>query len=289
MPNTRDIRSRIKSIKNTAQITKAMQLVAASKMKRAQDKALQGMPHSLLLAQMLASVSEHIEDFDHPFFKERPVKHRGIFLMGTDKGLCGSLNVNVFRQVLEIDESARFITIGRKSAQFLCRTGRELIADFSVSDVVSFAEVQPVIDFMMDAFDQGKIDTIEILYPAFKNTMVQEPVLFPLVPVKALKGIIEEFAQRKGIEKMPIDPREMIFEPDPKIVLDQLIRLYIKEETFQRVLESKASEHSARMVAMKTATDNAKNLTDQLTLKYNKIRQAAITQEILEISAATLA
>lgn len=288
MPNTSDIRSRIKSVKNTAQITKAMQLVAASKMKRAQDKALQGMPHSLLLAQMLASIREHVDDFDHPFFKERSIKHRGILLIGTDKGLCGSLNVNVFRQALEMDESTRFITIGRKSAQFLSRTGRELVADFSVSDNISFAEVKSIIDFMMDSFDSGKIDTIEILYPAFKNTIVQEPTLFPLVPIKA--NIIEKLAQQsKWLEKMPSDSREMIFEPDIKTVLNELIRLYIKEEVFQRILESKASEHSARMVAMKAATDNAKSLTDQLTIEYNKARQALITQEILEISAATFA
>jgi len=231
MPNTSDIRNRIKSVKNTAQITKAMQLVAASKMKRAQDKALQGMPHSLLLAQMLASISENVDDFDHPFFKERSIKHRGILLIGTDKGLCGSLNVNVFRQALEMDESTRFVTIGRKSAQFLSRTGRELVADFSVSDAISFAEVKPIIDFMMDSFDSGKIDTIEILYPAFKNTIVQEPTLFPLVPIKALKGIIEKLPQSKWLEKMPSDSREMIFEPDIKTVLNELI-LFISKNRF---------------------------------------------------------
>ena len=285
MPNTRDIRNRIKSVKNTAQITRAMQLVAASKTKRAQDAALQGRPYAALLAQMLISLHGSLSGLRHPFLEKRPVHSRGILLLSSNKGLCGSLNANLFRLLPKIEPEVKFVSVGRKGTQFIARTRRRLLADFTVSDSVPFAEVRPVVDFMLKTFQDGKIDTIEVLYPRFKNTLIQEPSLIPLLPLDSLEKVLDSVLKVAGIEKTSEDNREMLFEPGPAILLDPLLKLYLKELIYQRILESKASEHSARMVAMKSATDNANNLLDELTLEYNKLRQASITQEILEISA----
>lgn len=290
MANTSDIRNRIKSVKNTAQITKAMELVAASKMKRAQDRAIAGRPYALLLAEILSAVGERADELKHPFLEKREVKRRGILVISTDKGLCGPLNSNLFRLVATIDRSAAFVAIGRKATQFLTRTARTLLADFSVGDRTRFAEVRLAIEFLLNAYIDGEIDTIEVLYTRFLNTLLQEPTLDPLVPLDNLDEVIHSFMashQATADTHDAKDTREMLFEPGADFILDELVSLYIKREIYHRVLEAKASEQSARMVAMKTATDNANTLVDELTLEYNKARQAAITQEILEISAAT--
>jgi len=289
MANTRDIRRRIKSVKNTAQITRAMQLVAASKMKKAQDVALEGRPYTELLAEMLSSLGERLIDYEHPFLESRSVKKRGILVVSTDKGLCGALNANLFRKLTKIEGSASFVSIGRKAAQFLSRTQRELLADFTISDKVHFAEVRSVVEFLIQSYREGKIDTLEVVYTHFVNTMVQNPVILPLLPFRELKSILQEKDQEAGRKSASEDTREILFEPGPAVILDELLNLYIKQEIYHVVLEAKASEHSSRMVAMKTATDNANTLVDDLTLDYNKVRQAAITQEILEISAASFA
>ncbi|MGC9451581.1 MAG: ATP synthase F1 subunit gamma [Oceanipulchritudo sp.] len=288
MPNTRDIRNRIRGVRNTQKITRAMQLVAASKMKKAQDRALEGRPYATQLARMLASLTGKLEDFSHPFFRQRDVRKRGILLISTDRGLCGALNANLFREVakLERNESA-FVTIGRKARQFISRTNRELIADFPVSEAAHFKELRPVIEFLIEQFNEGSIDTIEVLFPRFKNTLIQEPVLMPLLPLTNLKKHIAEVAKAEN-RQLVEDSREFLFEPDPERILNSLLERYVKREAYQMLVDARASEHSARMVAMKAATDNAKKLTDSLTLQYNKARQAGITQEILEITAATL-
>lgn len=293
MASTRDIRRRIKSVKNTKQITKAMELVAASKMKRAQQAALAGRPYATLLAEMLASLSGRADIAKHPFLAEREVKTRGILLVTTDKGLCGPLNGNLFRIVTETKAPVKYTCIGRKGSQFLGRLKRDMVADFSIQDKVPFSEVKVVSEFLTKQFLEGTIDTIEILYPRFVNTLVQQPTLAPLLPLSDLQKVVEKL--REGQEtpaeehEAKPDPREMLFEPDPNQVLAELLPLYINQQIYHFVLDAKASEHSARMVAMKTASDNATNLLDDLTLEYNKARQAAITQEILEISASAAA
>jgi len=289
MANTRDIRNRIKSVKNTAQITRAMQLVAASKMKRAQSAAVKGQEYSSRLLSVLANLCEKFEDDEpwHPYLEEREVKRRGILLVTSDRGLCGPLNSNLFRKVLSLDKEppVRWFNIGRKGRQFLTRSKLDLAADFTVTDNVGFAEIRPIIEAMDKQFREGDIDTIEVLFPKFVNTLTQEPRLTPLVPLGSLRTFVEEHVGEFG--ESSADDREMIFEPSPAEVVSQILDLFIRKSIYQRVLEAKASEHSARMVAMKAATDNAKSLVDDLTLEYNKARQAAITQEILEISAAT--
>jgi len=289
MPSTKEIRGRIKSVKNTSQITRAMQLVAASKMKKAQDAALAGRSYAVLLAEILSSVAGQEAAQEHPLLAKRTVKRRGILLVGTDKGLCGPLNSNLFKKVMEVEGEASYITIGRKATQFISRTKRPLLADFPLSDKVTYAEVRAVVNYMLELYEEGQIDTIEILYSAFVNTLVQHPTLLRIVPLHDLDSLIEEVKERFKISLSDTsnDEREFIFEPNAAEILHELPALYVKQLIYQSLLGSKASEHSARMVAMKAATDNAKNLVDDLTLEYNKARQAAITQEILEIAAAT--
>jgi|SRR5690625_3307820 len=293
MSNTRDIRRRIRSVKNTQQITKAMELVAASKMKRAQQSAVAGRSYATLMAEMLASLSGRADVSQHPFLAEREVKNRGVLLITSDKGLCGPLNSNLFRVVTETTGAVKYTCIGRKGAQFLGRTARDLTAEFSVHDNVPFSEVKVIAEYMTKQFLDGEIDTIEILYPKFVNTLVQKPTLHPLLPLSDLQEMVKELKTEEDAEegngRLIVDPRDMSFEPDPTTVLAELLPLYINQQIYHFVLDSKASEHSARMVAMKTASDNAGDLLDDLTLAYNKARQAAITQEILEISASAAA
>ena len=288
MPSTRDIRRRIKSVKNTRQITKAMELVAASKMKKAQQAALAGRAYAGLMAEMLAAVAGRVDESQHPFLTRREVKTRGIILVTTDKGLCGPLNANLFKLVTEIKGPAKYAVVGRKGTQFIARTRRDLLADFTVNDRVPFADVKVVTEFMVQQFLDGAVDTVELIYPHFRNTLVQVPTCLPLLPLQSLAAVIADLHADSGAP-MKADDREILFEPDASTVLDALLPLYVNREIFQHALDAKASEHSARMVAMKTAKDNATKLLGDLTLEYNKARQAGITQEILEIAAAQFA
>lgn len=295
MANLRDIRRRIKSVKNTRQITRAMQLVSSSKMKRAQDAAVAGRPYALLLADLLDTVGEKLNlagtTIDHPFFEKRVVKTRGILVLSTDKGLCGPLNTNLFRKIIdEVKGAAQFVSVGRKATQFIARSGRSLAADFTVSDQSSFSELRPLLKRLIDAYTSGEVDTIEVAYPSFVNVLVQEPMIQSLLPIVDLREVLDQLKQRvadlSSLEARG-DAREMVFEPSASLVLDALPDLYVKVMIHQLLLESRAAEYCARMVAMKAATDNASTLIDDLTLDYNKARQAAITQEILEIAAAS--
>lgn len=288
MPNLKEIRRRIKSVKNTRQITKAMELVAASKMKKAQQAAISGQPYAALLAETLAHISTRIEELDHPFFEEREIKTRGIILITTDRGLCGPLNGNLFREVQKIEGDAQFVSVGRKGKQFLSRTDRALLADFVVEDSVPYVKIKQLTEFMIEKYLSGEVDTVEIWYSRFVNVLMQVPTQAKLLPITGLDDMITEL-RGKGAEAFEAsdDDRNFKFEPDPKTILNELLPLFVNRQAYQAVLSARASEHSARMVAMKTAKDNATKLLDSLTLQFNKARQAAITQEILEIAAAT--
>lgn len=287
MASTRDIRRRIKSVKNTRQITKAMELVAASKMKKAQQAAMAGRPYAQLMADMLAALAGRVDEAAHPFLVKREVKTRGILLVTTDKGLAGPLNANLFKAVLDVKTPAKFVVIGRKGAQFLGRAKKNLVAEFSVSDRAAFAEVKPIVEYMMKMYLDGEIDTLEVIYPRFKNTLVQEPTVRPLLPLSNVKDFVAHLRTESGQAGRRADDRDMLFEPSAQAVLEALLPFYVNRYVYQIILSAKASEHSARMVAMKTAKDNATKLLGDLTLEYNKARQAAITQEILEIAAAS--
>ena len=291
MPSTRDIRRRIKSVKNTRQITKALELVAASKMKKAQSAALAGRPYAQLMADMLAALAGRVDESAHPFLVKREVRTRGILLVTTDMGLCGALNANLFKLVLDVKGPAKFVAIGRKGTQFLGRIKRDLLADFSVNDRVPFGEVRTVVEFMMKMYLEGTIDTLEVIYARFKNTLVQEPTIRPLLPLTNVRDFIRHLrdATDGGAPEKFSDDRDMLFEPGAQQVLEALLPFYVNRYIHQLILSAKASEHSSRMVAMKTAKDNATKLIGDLTLEYNKARQAGITQEILEIAAASFA
>ena len=291
MANLRDIRRRIKSVKNTAQITKAMQLVAASKMKKAQDQAVAGRSYADLLNKVLVNLKEYTGEEDHPLLKEQSGERELVILVTTDKGLCGPLNTNLLRLAMDqVGKEADFITIGNKGRQALVRVKRNIVADFSVKDPVAFLEVKPVAEFVMEKFLAGDYDKVTVAFTNFKNTISQEPLHETLLPISPI-----ELGKAKGYEGVGKDEvvhegganyGGYIFEPDARGVLDMIVPQYVGYQLYQMVLESRASEHSARMVAMKAATDNAKQMIKDLTLDYNKQRQAAITSELLEITTA---
>ena len=286
----REIRNRIKSVKSTGQITRAMQLVASSKMKRAQDSARAGRAYAELLGEILDTAQAKVGEFSHPLLTKREVKVRGILLVTPDKGMAGALNGNLIRLAAE-QKDAVFVCIGRKGAQALARSGRKVLADFPVTDRATFNEVRPAAEYLIKAFTEGTVDTVEVLFAHFKNTMVQTPRVQQLLPADTLVNQAREFRAKLGLPEPKIedDERDMLFEPSAAAILNELPALFFKQAVHQAVLESKASEFSARMVAMKAATDNAKKIGAALSLEYNKARQAAITQEILELTAGAAA
>jgi F-type H+-transporting ATPase subunit gamma len=286
----REIRNRIKSVKSTGQITRAMQLVASSKMKRAQDSARAGRAYAELLGEILDTAQSKVGEFTHPLLTKREVKVRGILLVTPDKGMAGALNGNLIRLAAE-QKDAVFVCIGRKGAQALARSGRKVLADFPVTDRATFNEVRPAAEYLIKAFTEGTVDTVEVLFAHFKNTMVQTPRVQQLLPADTLVNQAREFRAKLGLPEPKIeeDERDMLFEPSAAAILNELPALFFKQAVHQAVLESKASEFSARMVAMKAATDNAKKIGAALSLEYNKARQAAITQEILELTAGAAA
>ena len=286
----REIRNRIKSVKSTGQITRAMQLVASSKMKRAQDSARAGRAYAELLGEILDTAQSKVGEFTHPLLTKRDVKVRGILLVTPDKGMAGALNGNLIRLAAE-QKNAVFVCIGRKGAQAIARSGRKILADFPVTDRANFSEVRPAAEYLIKAFTEGTVDTVEVLFAHFKNTMVQTPRVLQLLPADSLVAQAREFRTKLGIPapKIEDDERDMLFEPSAAAILNQLPALFFKQAVHQAVLESKASEFSSRMVAMKAATDNAKKISAALSLEYNKARQAAITQEILELTAGAAA
>jgi F-type H+-transporting ATPase subunit gamma len=287
MPSTRDIRRRIKSVKNTSLITKAMQMVAASKMTKAQEQALQGRPFASWLARVLRDLGRHAMDVEHPLW-QRPANDAPpcVLLISTDKGLCGGLNSNLFREVAALPPETVFVTIGRRGRQFVARTKRRLLADFPVSEKIIFTEVKKIAEYLSEAFFKGEIGALTVLYPSFVNTLVQKPLNEPLLPLVDLSlsdvGLL-------GANNEPDDDdtgADFVYEPSPLEVREKLFPVYVSFNIYHMLLEARASEHSARMVAMKNATDNAMQIIKDLTLEYNKVRQTSITNEILEIAAA---
>ena len=290
MPSTRDIRRRIKSIKNTSQITKAMQMVAASKMRKAQQAALSGRPYATLMNRVLAEVTHFAGDFSHPLMQKREGNNRAVIVVSTDKGLCGALNSNLLREAGKFDKDTTiYITAGRKGSQFIARTKRKLAAEFTYKDAPLFSEARSVSKFAQDMFLKGEVSQVDVLFTNFISTLVQKPQIMQLLPVGQIKGISVGVEGEGATEELMRGATEFKFEPDAGAVLGALLPHYLNFQLYQILLEAKASEHSARMVAMKNATENAKQLVKDLSLEYNKIRQAAITKEILEIASAAMA
>jgi|SRR4051794_3303990 F-type H+-transporting ATPase subunit gamma len=291
MPSTRDIRRRIKSVKNTAQITKAMQMVAASKMRKAQQSALSGRPYAVLMNEVLGDLKHNAGDFTHPLLEKRTgAGKQALVVVSTDKGLCGALNSNLMREAAKFDKATTiYVTAGRKASQFVARTKRSLAAEFTYKDAPLFSEARAISRFAREMFLNGEVDRVDVLYTNFISTLNQKPEIFPLLPVGELKAFAMGVEGAESKEKLTRSSTEFLFEPDVEGVLGALLPHYLNFQVYQILLESKASEHSARMVAMKNATDNAKQLIKDLTLEYNKLRQANITRELLEITSAAMA
>ena len=299
MANTRELRRRIKSIKNTSQITKAMQMVAATKMRKAQNQATSGRSYSENLSEALARLLPRIDIEAHPLLTGNDLKTVGVVLLSTDKGLVGALNTSLIRTLAShiLSGNVVYYTVGRKGRSFVVRSGKDLKADFENLDTVTFRQAKLLARLLMDDFKAGEIGEAFMVYPQFVSTLRQEPRRVKLLPID-LEGITGGTGTTSTTGSEPRDTRdtrqsrgtsEFLFEPDPDALLDYLLVHHIEEQIYQALLETKASEHSARMIAMKNATDNALELVEDLQLTYNQTRQASITTELLEITTAQVA
>jgi len=291
MPSTREIRRRIVSVKKTAQITSAMEKVAQAKMGRAQQAAMAGRPYAELMNRVLGEVVTNAGDFDHPFMKARGGENRALILVTTDKGMCGSINSNLLRKVSDefVTDYTRVIAAGRKGAQHATRVGWDLTADFSYSDTPVFAEARAIARIAVELFENGEVDHVDIAFTNFINTLSQKPEVQTLLPITEIKGVQAGVEGEEMVSELQGGTAEFLFEPSAGGVLGALLPHYINFQVHQILLEAKASEFSSKMVAMKNATDNANDLIKDLTLEFNKMRQAAITNELLEITTAQMA
>lgn len=283
MANLRDIKRRIRSVRNTSQITKAMQMVASAKMRRAQELALKGRAYISALANVLRHLEGAIQEGGAALMQAADAGRTLVIVVNTDKGLCGALNANLLREVLtQCPADADYVTIGAKLGSMLARMGRKVTHSFSVSDAMREGELKPVFELVRAGFEQGVYNTVLVAYQKFVNVMVQRPQVAQLLPITP-----DELLQVAAQDDMEdTDNTNFLLEPSPKSLLASILPLYVSNHLVQMVLEGKASEQSARMVAMKSATENAKSLIGELTLEYNKARQTQITNELLEITTA---
>lgn len=285
MASGKEIRTQIGSIKNTQKITKAMEMVAASKMRKAQDRMEKGKPYALRMRSVIGHLANATSEYKHPYLNARPVKRVGYIVVSSDRGLCGGLNINVFKRAIlhskafaaeniEVD----LCLIGAKAAAFFKSVGGKVVA--SVRDVGEDPSISTLIGsvmVMLNAFESGKLDQVFLVSNEFVNTMTQQPQVEQLLPL--LPESLETTKHQW----------DYLYEPEAKVLLDGLLRRYIESQVYQAVVENAACEQAARMIAMKNASDNAGEIIDGLKLAYNKARQAAITQELSEIVAGAAA
>jgi F-type H+-transporting ATPase subunit gamma len=283
VPSQREIRRRIGSVRNIKQITRAMQFVAASKLKRAQDSTLQSRPYADKIDEVLADLAAVLGEEEHPLLAKREGGTRAIVLLTTDRGLAGSLNTNTIRfaaqQITEAAEDLRVVTVGRKGQGAMRRARVPIAASFDgFGDRPVFSSVVALARLLTDDYLAGTYSTIDLIYPRFVSTLTQRPIVDRLLPVEP-----------SDTASTGVPGRQFLFEPDADEVLRQLLPRYVATRVYQAVLELTASEQSARMVAMKNATENAQELIEDLTLTYNKVRQANITREMIEIATGAQA
>jgi F-type H+-transporting ATPase subunit gamma len=258
-------------------------MVAASKLRRAQQAARAGRPFMRLLYRIQRVATTHAGDIAHPLLQVREVRKRAVILVAADKGLCGALNSNVFRLADQFDSSSTvFIAAGHKAAQFVMQSGRQLAAEFSYGDQPRFHEAKAIATCARDLFVNGEVDQVRIVATRFVNTLVQQPVSLEFLPVGAITGL--KFEGAEAIDEAADTALDFLFEPSSKAVVGYLLSHYLDIFVYQVLLDAKASEHSARMVSMKAATENADDLIKKLTLQYNKLRQENITNELLDIA-----
>ena len=287
MPSPRELRRRIRSITSTAQITRAMQMVASSKMFKAQQSTLMTRPFAQLMYRIQRHATTRAREFTHPLLEVREVRKRAVILVGTDKGLCGALNTNVFRVAAQFDPATTlFITAGKRASQFVAHTRRQLVAEFTFTDSPRMAEARPIANFARDLFLKGEVDEVKVVGTQFINTLSQKAGAIEFLPIGEIKGLKVPGAESEA--DLASDTTEFLFEPGPEAVLSFLLGLYLNVVIYRVLLEAKASEQSARMVGMKNATDSANGLIHDLTLEYNKLRQGNITKELLEIAGGQL-
>ena len=286
MAGAKEIRNKIASVKNTQKITSAMQMVAASKMRRAQERMASSRPYAITMRKVIGHIALGHLEYKHPYLEERDVKRVGYIIISTDRGLCGGLNINLFKSALNSmkewkDQGVEtsLALVGSKACSFFARCGGKVLAQASgLGDNPTVNDLIGSVKVMLQAYDNGEIDRLYLVYNNFINTMVQQPKVDQLLPLPKAKD-----------EKMAKRHWDYLYEPDPKHLLDQLLGRYIESQVYQGVVENLASEQSARMVAMKAATDNADTLINDLQLVYNKARQASITQELTEIVSGAAA
>ena len=283
MPSMKEIRGKIKSVQNTRKITKAMEMVAASKMRKAQERMRAARPYADKVRNIAAHMSGANSEYQHPFLIERPLQNVGLIMVTTDKGLCGGMNTNVLRaataQMKEWTDSGKKVqttAIGNKGLGFLNRIGANVVSESThIGDVPDMDELIGAVKVQIDAYLAGEIDAVYLAYTQFVNTMKQEPVVMQLIPLP--KSSLTQSEEKRAYSW------DYLYEPSPEAVVEELLVRYIEALVYQSVAENIASEQSARMVAMKAASDNAKNVIGELQLVYNKSRQAAITKELSEI------
>ena len=286
MAGAKEIRNKIASVKNTQKITGAMQMVAASKMRKAQDRMAASRPYAVTMRKVIGHIALGSLEYKHPYLEERDVKRVGYIIISTDRGLCGGLNINLFKAVLgsmkewrEQGVESSLALVGSKASSFFGRYGKAVVAQVAgFGDNPSVSELVGPVRVMLQAFDNGEIDRLYLVYNKFVNTMVQQPKVEQLLPLP--KSDDDQVAKHHW---------DYLYEPDPKHLLDKLLSRYIESQVYQGVVENLASEQSARMVAMKSATENADTLINDLQLVYNKARQAGITQELTEIVSGAAA
>ena len=283
MASPRELRRRIKSVTGTAQITRAMQMVASSKMRKAQQAAVVSQPFAQLLYRIQRTATTRLLGFSNPLLEVRPVKTRAVILIAADKGLCGPLNSNLFRLASQFDRASTvYITAGRKAPQFVARSRRQLAAEFAYGDSPQFAEARAIAAAARDLFLKGEVDEVKIVTTRFVNTLSQQAITLEYLPIGEIKGV--EVPGAPAAEELASVSEDTVFEPDAETVMNYLVGQYLNIILYYALLHAKASEQSARMVSMKNATDAAEDLIKSLRLEYNKLRQGNITKELLEIA-----
>jgi F-type H+-transporting ATPase subunit gamma len=283
MLSTHDLRRRIRSVASTAQITRAMQMVAASKMRKAQNAAMGGRPFGRLLYRIQREATTRAVGFTDPLLEVREVRKRAVILVSPNQGLCGSLNSNLFRLAEQFDrQTTVFVTAGRKATEFVARTGRQLAAEFTYADTPRFSEAKAIAGFVRELFLKRDVDEVLIVTTRFVNTLTQRAATIEFLPIGPIKGLKIEGAESE--EELAAHAVEFKFEPSAGSVLGYLLPRYLDIVLYDVLLNARASEQSARMVSMKNATENANNLIKDLTLELNKQRQSNITNELLDLS-----
>lgn len=278
MSNIAKIRGRIKSINNTAKITHAMELVAAAKMKRAQNNALSAKPYSKLINEILGKILPDIETYNHPLLVGQESDKELVVVIAPDRGLAGPLVSNLVRELNKLNHSCQFVTIGKKAQDYVARSNRELVADFAFPEESFLSVTKPITKLVIDKFLQKEIGKVSVVYTEFESTLKQETKIIQLLPITNLENLNQTVSGNES--------QEFQFEPKVDQILDALLPHYLIWELEHYLLESRASEHSSRMLAMKNATENADDLVADLKLAYNQLRQDVITSEILDITTS---